>query len=116
MIPSLLFIVITGMKYPYEIDGDDKKIAINDWLSDIGLDLYYVGLTILISITVALFKNNIPIFDVLILVIYTVLSAVPSFLYRIHSDDLKNNYCFWAGLIIGLAGICFGIFSCVTYL
>jgi hypothetical protein len=88
-----------------EEQGEDRIRAISDLLSNIGLDSYYLGLSTTISFLILKYQTNIPSEILIILIIYGLFIGVLASIYKYPYENLRRNWCFILGLLIGMTPI-----------
>lgn len=115
-LPIGIFVVSNFLKYPFELSGEDKKRALDDFKSDIGLDFYFIGLSIIIATSIALFGVTIPQDVWICMIIYSIVSAVIARLYVLPWFDRRINLCCLLGLVSGAMPILYAFYVCLLLL
>lgn len=107
-VPLFVFIVSNVVKYlAIEETGRDRDRAIDDFLSDIGLDSFYIGISVLISTFIAM--NNVSSQSLIYLTCYGILSSLVAALYNYPFENRSQNWCFWFGIIISSIPIIYSL-------
>jgi hypothetical protein len=112
-VPLFIFVISNAVRYPNELSGEDKKLAMDAYKSDIGLDFFFIGLSIIISTTIALHGVEIPQMDLIAITLYGLLSAVIARTYTKSWSESKVNLCMLLGLIFGSIPVIYSIGICV---
>ena len=104
--PLCVLLVSSIIKFTnIEEQGEDRIRAISDLLSDIGLDSYYLGLSTTISFLILKYQTKIPSEILIILIIYGLFIGVLASIYKYPYENLRRNWCFIFGLLIGMVPI-----------
>lgn len=113
--PLVVFIISNLVRYlAIEETGQDRIRALSDLFSDIGLDFFYIGVSIYVSTLVVQYELGIPPITLLYLAMYSLLAAIISSLYNIPYETIRHNLCFIIGVIIGSAPIVYAFLVILT--
>jgi len=115
-LPLFIYGISSLVKYPSDVSGEDKKRALDDFISDCGLDFYFIGLSVTISTTIARYGVSFPQTDMILIVLYSLLSAVIARLYTMPWAHKRVNLCFLFGFLFALAPISYAIYVCLWLL
>lgn len=107
-VPVFVFLISNMVKYlAIEAEGQDRIRAIDDLLSDIGLDSFYIGISVFISTLIV--SNNVTPDAVICLMCYSLLSSVIATLYNYTYEKRSRNWCFILGIAISIVPILYAI-------
>lgn len=112
-VPIVILAITSFLKYPFEEEGEDKKRARDDFCSDMGLDFFFIGLSVLISTTIARNGTNIPQVELITITLFGLCSSIVARLYTMPWYDKKVNGCLAAGLLLGLIPIVYSLYVLV---
>ena len=109
--PMSVFLVSNIVKYiAIEEQGEDRKRAINDLLRDIGLDFYYIGVSVCVSIIIIRYNTAVPPIILVYLAIYSLGSGIVSSLYNFPYEIWWRNWCMLSGVTIGMIPILYALY------
>lgn len=111
-VPVFVFLVSNIVKYlAIEAEGEDRILAIDDLLSDIGLDSFYIGISVFISTLIVI--NNVTPDTVILLMCYSLFSSIVTALYHYPYRVPSRNWCFILGIAISILPILYAIWITV---
>lgn len=115
-VPLTIFSISAFLKYPYDIEGIDRKHAIDQFKSDIGLDFYFIGLSTSIAVIIAVYGISIPQVITISLILYALISAIVASLINRPKIEGKPNLGFLIGFIAGLIPVLVAAYACLFIL
>lgn len=116
IVPITIFLISAFLKYPNDLEGIDKKRAIDEYKSTIGLDFYFIGLSTSIAVTIAVYGVSIPQIITISLILYALISAIVASLITRPQVEGKPNLGFLIGFIAGLIPVLAAAYACLFIL
>jgi len=115
-VPITIFSISAFLKFPYDLEGIDRKHAIDQFKSSIGLDFYFIGLSTSIAVTIAVYGVSIPQVITISLILYSLISAIVASLINRPIIEGKPNLGFLIGFVTGLIPIIAAFYACLFVL